>query len=98
MFRSVCPETGQPDWGSVRIAWRGLAIERRRVRDYLLAYREHPSFHEDAVERIFVDVQRAARAAALTVDGRFLRRGGIDINPFRSTERRRAPFFRLARQ
>ena len=98
LFRSVCPVTAQPDWGSVQIAWRGRRIERPRLLAYLLSYRFEASFHEEAIERIFVDVLRAADAKALTVHGRFLRRGGIDINPFRSTWQQRAPAIRLPRQ
>ena len=98
LFRSVCPATGQPDWGSIAIAWRGRLIERASLLRYLISYRLTPGFHEDAVERIFADIRRAADADALTVHGRFLRRGGIDINPFRSTTAARAPAMRLWRQ
>ena len=98
LFRSVCPVTGQPDWGSVQIAWRGRRIQRSTLLAYLLSYRTEASFHEDVIERIFVDVLRAAAATELTVHGRFLRRGGIDINPFRSTGQRQAPLIRLPRQ
>ena len=98
LFRSICPVTAQPDWGSVQVAWRGRRIERPRMLAYLLSYRFEASFHEEAIERIFVDVLRAADAKALTVHGRFLRRGGIDINPFRSTCQRQAPAIRLPRQ
>ena len=98
LFRSVCPISGQPDWGSVQIAWRGRRLERRRAFAYLLSYRFEASFHEDVIEHIFVDWLHATEASEPTVDGRFLRRGGIDINPFRSTGRRRAPAIRLPRQ
>ena len=98
LFRSVCPITGQPDWGSVQIAWRGRRIERPQLLAYLLSYRTERSFHEDAIERIFVDVQRATQVVELTVYGRFLRRGGIDVNPFRTTGQRSAPLIRLPRQ
>lgn len=98
LFRSVCPATGQPDWGSIAIAWRGRLIERSSLLRYLISYRRTPGFHEDAVERIFADIRHAAQADELTVHGRFLRRGGIDINPFRSTTAARAPAMRLWRQ
>ena len=65
---------------------------------YLVSYREAAGFHEDVIERIFVDLSEATEATELAVDGRFLRRGGIDLNPFRSTTRRRAPSLRLWRQ
>ena len=98
LFRAVCPATGQPDSGSIAIAWRGRRLARRGLLAYLVSYREEPCFHEHAVERIFADVQAAAQASDLTVHGRFLRRGGIDINPFRSTRRAEAPTMRLPRQ
>ena len=98
LFRSVCPVTGQPDWGSIAIAWRGRLLCRAGILRYLISYRQTPGFHEDAVERIFMDVREATQATKLTVHGRFLRRGGIDINPYRSTDTERAPRMRLARQ
>lgn len=98
LFRSVCPITGQPDWGSVAITYRGRLLDRASVLRYLVSYRDTADFHEVATERIFVDLQRATDATDLTVDARFLRRGGIDINPFRSTARSRAPMVRLPRQ
>lgn len=84
-FRSVCPVTGQPDYADVTIAYRGPRILRAALRTYLLGYRQHPGFHEHCVERIFVDVQRACAPSALRVEARFARRGGVDINPVRST-------------
>ena len=98
LFRSVCPVTGQPDWGSVAIAYRGRLLDRASVLRYLVSYRETADFHEVATERIFVDLHHATDATELTVDARFLRRGGIDINPFRSTTRLEAPTVRLPRQ
>ncbi len=98
LFRSVCPVTGQPDWGSVAIAYRGRLLERASLLRYLVSYRETADFHEVATERIFVDLYGATDATELTVDARFLRRGGIDINPYRSTTRSRAPMVRLPRQ
>jgi 7-cyano-7-deazaguanine reductase len=82
-FRSVCPVTGQPDYASVAIAYRGRAIDAAALRAYLVAFRHHPGFHETCVERIFVDVDRACTPEALAVSARFTRRGGIDINPWR---------------
>lgn len=98
LFRAVCPATGQPDSGSIAVVWRGRRLERRGLLAYLVSYREEPCFHEHAVERIFADVHAAAQASDLTVHGRFLRRGGIDINPFRSTRHAEAPRMRLPRQ
>ena len=98
LFRSVCPITGQPDWASVAVDWRGGLLERASVLRYLVSYREESGFHEDVAERIFVDVRAATDAVELTVDACFLRRGGIDLNPFRSTHRECAPALRLWRQ
>jgi len=84
LFRSVCPITGQPDYASVAIAYRGPRVDRAGLLRYLVSYREHAGFHEHCVERIFVDVAARCRCAALTVNARFTRRGGLDINPFRT--------------
>lgn len=98
LFRSVCPVTGQPDWGSVAIAYRGRLLDRASVLRYLVSYRETADFHEVTTERIFVDLHNATNGTELTVDARFLRRGGIDINPFRSMSQPEAPRIRLPRQ
>jgi len=82
-FRSVCPVTGQPDYASIAIAYRGHAIDAAALRAYLVAFRHHPGFHETCVERIFVDVERTCAPEALAVSARFTRRGGIDISPWR---------------
>ena len=98
LFRSVCPITGQPDWGSVAVSWQGKLLDRASLLRYLVSYRDAAGFHEDVIEGIFADIRAATDAAELTVDGRFLRRGGIDLNPFRSTHCDRAPALRLWRQ
>ena len=84
LFRSLCPVTGQPDFGDVMIRYRGPKIARPGMLRYLISYRRHAAFHENCVERMFVDVLRACAPQGLSVYARFLRRGGIDINPFRS--------------
>ena len=84
LFRSVCPVTGQPDIATVQIAYRGPRIVREGLLRYLVSYRRHAGFHEHCVERIFVDVAARCGCQALTVLARFTRRGGIDINPFRT--------------
>ena len=86
LFRSVCPVTGQPDYASVSIRYSGAAIDRRSLAAYLFGYRRHPGFHEHCVERIFVDVMSACAPERLAVEARFTRRGGLDINPFRSSD------------
>jgi 7-cyano-7-deazaguanine reductase len=84
LFRSVCPITGQPDIASMQIAYRGPEIDRGGLLRYLVSFRRHPGFHEHCIERIFVDILSHCRCARLTVYARFTRRGGIDINPFRT--------------
>jgi 7-cyano-7-deazaguanine reductase len=84
LFRSVCPVTAQPDIASVQISYRGPRIDRERLLRYLVSYRCHAGFHEHCVERIFVDVASRCHCDELTVHARFTRRGGIDINPFRT--------------
>jgi 7-cyano-7-deazaguanine reductase len=85
-FRSVCPVTRQPDYACVTLRYRGPRIERPTLVAYLYGYRRHPGFHEHCVERIFVDLQRGCRPDRLAVEARFTRRGGVDINPFRTSD------------
>jgi 7-cyano-7-deazaguanine reductase len=85
LLRSNCPVTGQPDWGSVQIRYRGAPIDREGLLRYLVSFRNHNEFHEQCVERIFVDVMARCRPERLSVYARYTRRGGLDINPFRST-------------
>ncbi|KAG9549957.1 hypothetical protein KCV01_g23435, partial [Aureobasidium melanogenum] len=86
LLRSNCPVTGQPDWGSVQIAYSGRAIDRAGLLRYLVSFRSHTEFHEQCVERIFMDIQARCAPQTLTVYARYTRRGGLDINPFRSTD------------
>ena len=85
LLKSNCPVTGQPDWASVRIAYRGPRIDRAGLLRYLVSFRDHCEFHEQCVERIFVDLLTRCRPQALSVDARYTRRGGLDINPWRAT-------------
>jgi len=85
LFKSNCPVTGQPDWASLFIDYQGPGIDHGRLLQYLVSYREHLGFHEQCVERIFTDLHRQCRPSVLTVNARYLRRGGLDINPVRST-------------
>ena len=85
LLKSNCPVTGQPDWASVRISYRGPRIDRAGLLRYLVSFRDHAEFHEQCVERIFVDVLARCRPRALSVDARYTRRGGLDINPWRAT-------------
>ena len=98
LLRSNCPVTGQPDWGSVQIAYRGAAIDREGLLRYLVSFRTHNEFHEQCVERIFVDVMKHCAPERLSVYARYTRRGGLDINPFRSTEQAMPDNIRGARQ
>lgn len=91
LFRSVCPVTGQPDYASIAIGYRGPRIDRAGLLRYLVSYRCHAGFHEHCAERIFVDVMAACRCEALTIHARFTRRGGLDINPFRTNARLAVP-------
>lgn len=86
LLRSNCPVTSQPDWGSVCISYRGAALDHASVLAYLVSFRQHSDFHEQCVERIFTDLQRLMQPEHLTVFARYVRRGGLDINPYRSTE------------
>ncbi len=90
-FRSRCPVTGQPDWASVQVRYRGRAIEHAGLLRYLVSFRDHPDFHEACVERMFVDIRERCAPVELRVYARFLRRGGIDINPWRATPGLAAP-------
>ncbi len=91
LLKSNCPVTGQPDWASVRIAYRGPRIDSAGLLRYLVSFREHAEFHEQCVERIFVDVLARCRPDSLCVEARYTRRGGLDINPWRCTPGLPAP-------
>jgi len=98
LLRSNCPVTGQPDWATVSIEYQGPALDRAGLLAYIVSFREHQDFHEHCVERIFCDLQKLAAFESLTVCARYTRRGGLDINPLRtSTGQIRFPG-RFARQ
>jgi len=86
LFRSVCPVTGQPDWASIQWVYEGKAIDHDGLLGYVLSFRNHPGFHEHCVERMFMDILRRCEPSFLSVYACFNRRGGIFINPFRSTK------------
>ena len=99
LFRSVCPVTAQPDIASVQVAYRGPRVDREGLLRYLVSYRCHAGFHEHCVERIFVDLAARCCCERLSVLARFTRRGGLDINPFRTNAGAEAPAnVRTARQ
>ncbi len=85
LLRSNCPVTGQPDWGSVQISYFGPQIDQAGLLRYLISFRKHNGFHEDCVERMFMDLQARCQPHRLSVYARYTRRGGLDINPFRTS-------------
>ena len=85
LLKSNCPVTGQPDWASVQIHYRGPRLDRAGLLRYLISYREHNEFHEQCVERIFMDISHQCSPQRLAVYARYTRRGGLDINPFRAS-------------
>ncbi|WP_312688788.1 NADPH-dependent 7-cyano-7-deazaguanine reductase QueF [Kosakonia sp.] len=84
LLKSNCLITHQPDWGSVQIQYRGAKIDREKLLRYLVSFRHHNEFHEQCVERIFTDIQRFCQPEKLSVYARYTRRGGLDINPWRT--------------
>lgn len=84
LLKSNCPVTGQPDWASVFIEYWGPQINHSGLLKYIISLRQHPGFHELCVERMFIDILRLCQPTQLTVYARYTRRGGLDINPFRS--------------
>ena len=99
LLKSNCLVTGQPDWGSVQIAYSGPAINQEGLLQYLVSYRNHHEFHEQCVERIFMDVWARCKPIKLSVYARYTRRGGLDINPFRTSYPQQLPAnVRTARQ
>lgn len=99
LLKSNCPVTGQPDWASVMVRYRGPRLDRAALLRYIVSFRDHAEFHEHCVERMFVDILTRCRPQALTVYARYTRRGGLDINPWRSNHEIGAPpEARLARQ
>jgi len=85
LLKSNCPVTGQPDWGTLVVEYRGLALDHASLLAYLVSFRQHADFHEQCVERIFLDLQRLLKPEHLMVYARYVRRGGLDINPYRSS-------------
>ncbi|MGF1715660.1 NADPH-dependent 7-cyano-7-deazaguanine reductase QueF [Photobacterium chitinilyticum] len=99
LLKSNCLITSQPDWGSVKISYTGKKINREKLLRYLISFRNHNEFHEQCVERIFTDLQKFCQPELLTVYARYTRRGGLDINPYRTNQGKTpSDNFRLARQ
>ena len=99
LLKSNCLVTGQPDWGSVQIRYSGPQIDQEGLLQYLVSFRNHNEFHEQCVERIFMDIWTRCQPTQLTVYARYTRRGGLDINPFRTSHPGTLPpNIRMARQ
>ena len=99
LLKSNCLVTGQPDWGSVQISYTGPQMEQEGLLKYLVSFRNHNEFHEQCVERIFMDIWSRCKPMKLTVYARYTRRGGLDINPFRTSHPAALPAnIRTARQ
>ena len=99
LLKSNCLVTGQPDWASVQISYSGPQIHQEGLLQYLVSFRNHNEFHEQCVERIFMDLWTRCQPTKLSVYARYTRRGGLDINPFRTSHPRGLPAnIRMARQ
>lgn len=98
LLKSNCPVTGQPDWASVQIRYTGPKIDAAGLLAYLISYREHGDFHEQCVETIFMDIWNRCQPSSLSVYARYVRRGGLDINPYRSSANDRPSNQRMSRQ
>ncbi len=98
LLKSNCLITQQPDWGSLQIHYVGKQINREQLLRYIISFRQHNEFHEQCIERIFCDLMQYAKPEKLTVYARYTRRGGLDINPYRSNFEPLPQNVRLARQ
>ena len=99
LLKSNCLVTGQPDWGSVRISYHGPQIDQEGLLKYIVSFRNHNEFHEHCVERIYMDIMRHCKPVQLSVYARYTRRGGLDINPWRTSHPQTVPLnIRSARQ
>jgi 7-cyano-7-deazaguanine reductase len=98
LLKSNCLITNQPDWASIYINYKGAQLDHKKLLKYIISFRQHNEFHEQCVERIFTDLNRYCNLEQLTVFARYTRRGGLDINPFRSSTQQKAPNLRTLRQ
>jgi 7-cyano-7-deazaguanine reductase len=98
LLRSLCPVTGQPDWATVWVHYAGPGLDHASLLRYLIAFRQHQEFHEQCVERIFCDISARLTPQFLHVQAFYTRRGGLDINPLRSTDPSAQPLPRMNRQ
>ena len=98
LLKSNCPVTLQPDWASIMVRYQGKQMDRPGLLKYIVSFRNHAGFHEQCVEQIFLDLQKHCQPKCLTVYARYTRRGGLDINPFRSNFETAPPNCRNFRQ
>ncbi len=98
LLKSNCPVTGQPDWGTLVVEYKGETIDHSAFLQYICSFRDHQEFHEQCVERVFTDLKSRFDFEELTVYAQYLRRGGLDINPWRSTHNKLPEAIRLIRQ
>ena len=99
LLKSNCLVTGQPDWGSLSISYSGAQIDQAGLLQYIVSFRNHNEFHEHCVERIYMDIMNRCKPTKLSVQARYTRRGGVDINPWRSSHPQAMPVqIRTARQ
>ena len=98
LLKSNCLITNQPDWASIYIEYKGAKIDRSGLLRYIVSFRNHNEFHEQCVERIFCDIWRICQPQELTVNARYTRRGGLDINPWRCSYKKVVANKRLVRQ
>jgi 7-cyano-7-deazaguanine reductase len=98
LLRSLCPVTGQPDWATVWLHYRGAPLDHGALLAYILSYRQHQEFHEQCVERMFRDIHEFCQPEYLAIQALYTRRGGLDISPLRSSDATAEPLPRLNRQ
>ncbi|MFN4290291.1 MAG: NADPH-dependent 7-cyano-7-deazaguanine reductase QueF [Permianibacter sp.] len=98
LLKSNCPVTGQPDWATVVVRYHGAAIDHASLLRYIVSFRNHAEFHEHCIERMFCDIWQRCQPQSLTVFARYTRRGGLDINPYRSSDETVFDNRRAARQ
>lgn len=98
LLKSNCPVTGQPDWASVWVSAQSTTLSAADFLAYIVSYRNHQDFHENCVEQMYCDIQAACKPRSLWVYARYTRRGGLDINPFRSSKEQPVPLIKAARQ
>lgn len=98
LLRSLCPVTGQPDWATLWIHYEGDALDHQSLLAYIVSYREHQEYHEQCVERMFLDISTRCNPQFLHIQAFYTRRGGLDINPFRSSSGETKALPRLNRQ